>query len=436
MQHVQGELILPHQLNPKIPIGLSYVVMRALRKNPETRYDTAKEMAEAIRSVSEGLTNVYEAPDENLEGTRELNIQLAPPTKLPEPAPPRSRTERSKSRSDVADTDNRAPRGRERRPRINIGLIVILILVVGLIGAVVWAFTQLGVTPVDDRVEVPDVVGLNEDIARMLLEDVGLTARIQERNHEEVPFGEVMVQNPSAGMSVGEGREVILTVSGGPVLTVVPDLLGETQSIAEFRLRHNGLGYYFLEGEYNDYFPAGQIMEQEPIGGSGVAGGTVVFLKISLGPEPMPTTVPNMVGQTLAIAEAALAEAGLELAENVIRQESIVHIAGIVIAQSVSAGSEVNEGTEITLTVSDGPGPPVAQLSYSILEFQVPFTGHHQVRVVVEVRDEEGIRNSVDQYRLPDTLFREAIAHYGLAELRVYIDGNLHISRFVSNGGP
>ena len=51
MQHVQGELILPHQINPKVPMGISYVVMRAMRKNPDARYDSAEDMAKAVRAA-------------------------------------------------------------------------------------------------------------------------------------------------------------------------------------------------------------------------------------------------------------------------------------------------------------------------------------------------------------------------------------------------
>jgi len=423
MQHVQGELILPHQLNPKIPMGLSYVVMRAMRKNPETRYDSAKEMAEAIRSVSEGLSSVYSSlPEENPDNTREL---MAP---LPDAeTPPSSRgLFKHNSRKSIAKEPANRDYRREKRPaprrKLNVMAIILLILVAALAGTMVWAvgrFMQI-LNPqvaVEDKVTVPDLVGRNLSDAEQQLLSLGLTPVNVRKNDDDIPLDTVMQQSPAALSSVGAGREVTLTVSDGPHRTEVPLVIGDTQMMAEAKLSSKGLTFSYDEPQYNEDFPAGDIFQQDPQAGEQVPGGTEVKLIISKGPELPPVKVPNVCELSLNDATAALTGAGLVVGQ-IKREDSSIYYADIVISQSAAADTELSQGDSVDLTVSRGPGPSVRTTT---VDFTVPDDGISHA-VSIEVSDNKGTRREWGQILSPGYHLQQMIQFYGQGTITVYVD--------------
>lgn len=423
MQHVQGELILPHQINPRIPIGLSYVVMRAMRKNPETRYDSAKEMADAIRSVAEGLTSIYAPlPEENIENTRELDLQaLDIAEKGLVPSAPRQPVSRSARRE---AKERRAPKERPERSapprrRVNFMAIVLLIMVIAFVGAVVWAMDQFKmIFAEDEKVIVPDVLGRVVEEAEAELLELGLTPVTVRRNDETITVGHVMQQSPSAEREVTPGTTVTLTVSDGPKQTEVPQVVGETEMMAEYKLSQKGLIPSYLEPEFSEDFPEGEVIRQDPAAGKAVDGGTEVVLVLSKGTEPVPVKVPGgMLEQSLADAKAMLE--AVNLICSVKYEPSNVYYPDIVIAQSVPAGTELNEGDTVTLTISQGPGPTSKTASVS---YQVPNDGmSHHLRVVVS--DSNGEREVFSQNLSPGYNWQESVSYFGQGTVTVYLDG-------------
>ena len=446
MQHVQGELTLPHQLNPRIPIGLSYVVMRAMRKNPDTRYDTAKEMSEAIRSVSEGLSSIYmPLPEENLASTRELDILAA--------GMPAGGGEKSKKRAATEQQPRQVERREQPEPRRRISFmsifmsVSILIMVGALIAAIIWAVGQMRVTiDGDGTVNLPDFIGSQVDEAEAKLLDLDLKPIIKRLNDETVPINTVMRQDPSGNREVKVGREVTLTVSDGPKTTEVPTVLGETEMIAQRRLESKGLIAIYEEPEYSDDFPEGEIMRQFPEAGTAVTGGTEVVLVVSLGAEPVPVTVPDVLEKTLGDAKALLEEANLFY--NIKFEPSQTYNADIVIAQSIAGGEEANEGDSIDLTVSQGPGPGSTDpgsdignpgtgsgvVSTTFVAYSVPNDGvSHHVRIVVE--DSLGTHTPVDQNFSPNYPLYEMIRYTGRGSVTVYLDGEAKQTTPLLGGG-
>ena len=432
MQHVQGELILPHQLNPKIPVGLSYVVMRAMRKNPETRYESAKEMAEAIRSVTEGLNSVYvPPPEENLEGTRELDALLpGRDTEFPHEHNKRSQGLFKRAPQErVAPRDYRRDKNAPRR-RVSAMSIMFMVLMIAFLGTVVWAVGKIGgwINPdqqLDDKVTVPNVVGKDwvDAAAELTALELVVSPEIIRRNDENFPIDQVMQQSVAAFTEVNKGREITLTVSDGPRRTEVPLVIGESRIIAENRLRKEGLVASYQEEEYEEYsddFPAGDIINQDPVAGEMVQGGTLVWLIVSLGPEPVPVKVPNVLEKSFEEAKALLEEAGLSVG-TVKREESNIYYEEIVMAQSVPGDSELNEGESVNLTVSRGPGPSYRTYIFS---YNVPNDGmSHQISLVID--DSQGRREVYNQVLGPNYSLQEMVSFFGQGTISVYCDGDL-----------
>lgn len=142
-------------------------------------------------------------------------------------------------------------------------------------------------------------------------------------------------------------------------IVTVPDVEGLYKDDA-LKLIADGKLLASTEGSIeSDYIPAGKIILQSPVGGSYIDINGTVLLTISSGkgvaaPENGISVVPYVVWDTKEDAVSKLLKAGLAEPEIVeIHDENVAY--GSVIDQSVEAGTKLDEGTKITLTISIGP---------------------------------------------------------------------------------
>ena len=198
---------------------------------------------------------------------------------------------------------------------------------------------------------VPDVTGANVQEAMNLLEEAGLRVRVR-RVESDRPAGDVVGQLPAAGATVSERGLVTLTVSSGPPGATVPDLVGEPASTARRELQEAGLRVQIERVASSR--PLGTVIRQSPEAGTDVEGGTVVSLQVAKPRPAAPPTidVPRLIGLDVSDARARLRDLGL--GSTVTRVES-PKPPGTVVEQSPSAGSALERGGTVTLTVSSGP---------------------------------------------------------------------------------
>jgi beta-lactam-binding protein with PASTA domain len=140
--------------------------------------------------------------------------------------------------------------------------------------AAVNLVVSLGPAPVD----VPAVVGKSEDEAVQLLKDAGLTAQVspEQVNSRDIPAGSVAVQTPASGQ-VERGSEVTLTISKGPVMVQVPNVV--RRSPDEARAQLEGLGFQVQISELLGGL-LGIVQSQDPSGGSMAPEGSVITLRV------------------------------------------------------------------------------------------------------------------------------------------------------------
>lgn len=95
-------------------------------------------------------------------------------------------------------------------------------------------------------VDVPDVTGDEPADARAELEEAGLKVEVAtERVNSEHDAGEVARQSPAPGRQAAEGDTVTLTLSKGPEMVEVPDVVGD--SVDDARRRLEGAGFRMKE---------------------------------------------------------------------------------------------------------------------------------------------------------------------------------------------
>ena len=201
--------------------------------------------------------------------------------------------------------------------------------------------------PSADVAEVPSVVNLDRETARKLLEDTDLRPQVEEGFHDTVADGLVISQEPAAGARIQRLQPVILTVSRGPSLAPLPNVVGLSAVIARADLDRRGFQVIEVTA-FSEDVEAGTVLGQEPLAGAVVDRRSVVVLQISRGVEIVP--VPLVVGRAEDDARRAIELAGLALGETTyIEDDSAPN--GVVVAQVPSSGDGAPSGSEVQLTV-------------------------------------------------------------------------------------
>ena len=127
----------------------------------------------------------------------------------------------------------------------------------------------------------------------------------------------------------------------------VPRLVGRTQAVATDALAAAGLKAK-IELVPSDG-PAGRVLQQSPASGNAPDGSTIVLSVSKARPKPVTVTVPDLAGQTTAVAESAVRARGLSFE---LRQVPSDLALGTVVSQWPAAGTTLPKGRSVLLNVS------------------------------------------------------------------------------------
>lgn len=327
-KHVREDAEKPSIMNPDVPAALDAIVMKALAKNPDNRYQTAREMRDDLQRFVAG-EQILATP--LLAGTTSVAPAAASGTQV--------------IRRDEEWADEPDP---ERRKAGIYVAVALLILGVFALLAYLLANNLLGEEETATKLEVPNVVGEDQDEAREILEEEGFDVSI-ERKPSKKQEGIVTKQDPKAGARLEEGETVTITVSTGLRQVEVPEVVGLSQEEAEAEITDAKLKVGDIATEASDEFEEGTVISQSPEPGEEVDARSEVDLVVSGGPETV--TVPSVIGQSEDTAISEIQAAGLTA--DVLTAPSEEE-EGTVIAQDPEAGTEAAAGDVITITVSEG----------------------------------------------------------------------------------
>ncbi|WP_409484211.1 Stk1 family PASTA domain-containing Ser/Thr kinase [Arsenicicoccus dermatophilus] len=357
-QHVGEDPTLPSTHDSTIPRSLDTVIMHALIKDREQRYQTAAAFAADLRAAREGRPLSEDA--------RTTAAALFEPTE------PLARTEAipgntshlvgataaasAVTRSDAVPVTDPSPTSpgpdgyrTSSQPPVNergtgryVAWIVALLLLIGLVGLGAWRMLNPPAKQVV-LVAVPSLMGETEKGAQARLTSVGLRGDFQ-RKQSNAPKDTVIGQSPAAGVQQDPVNAVAVFVSTGPTAVPVPDVRKYSQGSARQRLVDSGLLPGVVTKVDDKSIPAGQVVGTEPAVGTMVPVGSSVGLEISTGRAP----VPNVEGQDYQAAAKVLTDAGFRPAR---RDRPSSQTAGTVLEQDIKDGTQP-PGTKITLTVA------------------------------------------------------------------------------------
>ena len=337
-QHVSTEAPPTSSLNPDVPESLDAVVTRALRKDPNARYQSAEEMRQDLLAVLKGesvvvppLTPVGVVAG-SAEATRVMNT-VPPPTVPPD----------------------EIYRQIEEEPPSQIPFIITAFgLLIGLAILIFFLFQAAGGQNTDsETAQVPTVTGLTQGAALERLQAAGFDVKVTPETNQTVDPGVVIRTDPPGGSDAEAGSTIEVLVSTGSEEFPVPPVVGQTLNDARRAIEDAGLIIGTVETRPDIDFEPDVVIGQSPAAGVEVGAGTPVNLVVSSGPEVV--ELPDIVGLSEREATTELANLGLRWTVN--EEFSTEEALGDVIRTDPEAGTEVLSGDSIVLTVSKGPAP-------------------------------------------------------------------------------
>ncbi|THA25446.1 Stk1 family PASTA domain-containing Ser/Thr kinase [Streptomyces sp. RKND-216] len=351
-QHVREEPTPPSAFDPEITPGQDAIVMRALVKDPDYRYQSADEMRADIEASLDGQPVAATAAmgsvgyasgggysDHDDRPTTALRTQDARTSMLP---PMRD------DDGGYYDEDGRGGRrGGKKSSTSTILLIVALVLV--LIGAIFMGQVIFGGNNDDATFEMPSLAGQSYADAQSAAEGRGLEVQKGQAEYCEQEKKTVCKTDPAEGDQVTEGDTITIIMSKGPAPLEVPDVDGDDYDAAEEELQEAGFEVKRVDEESDE--EVGTVLGQDPAGGSKADRGATITLTVA---KESLTTVPDVVGKPYDQAASQLQQNGFEVARK--EKDSPGTPADQVIEQS-STG-QAAPGSTIVLTVAKAPATP------------------------------------------------------------------------------
>jgi eukaryotic-like serine/threonine-protein kinase len=284
-KHVQENPVPPRQIDPALPETLEAITLKCLAKNPANRYPTAQDLRADLRRYLDGARILAEpvlAPPIDPGAT---NVMA--PTGYDNRTAVSTGWTGDDGYGDYGQYEGYTPPEEEpKRSRWFLAVLILLLLILaGLLFLLVRNFADDGS---DDPtlVTVPNVVGQPADQAQDALEAAGFEVTRASAASER-PVDEVIEQNPPADEQAEEGSEVTITLSTGPETATVPSVQGLTVDEASRALIEAGF-VPRQQAEENADVEENIVIRTDPAAGAEAALNSAVTIFYSSGPNTIP----------------------------------------------------------------------------------------------------------------------------------------------------
>ena len=358
-QHVGEPATPPSRVRQSVPAAFDAVVLHAMAKDREARYQSAIDFRADLVCAREGRP-VSAAARATLAATGgesgRAAASTASTTVLPSVVEPATRAEaRARGAQEATspvfpigprDADLRA---RRRRGPALLGALV-GVIVLALVAYLAWPTLF---PPKPAQVSVPHVVGQTESDARQLVQGKQLVLQVVDRVVDATnPPDTVIEQDPKDGTLVVVGATVRVKVSAGPGMATVPSLVGQNKDAATTQLRLLGFAAPEIVPADDPSQPKDAVVKVDPAPGTVLEKTRTITLTIASGKVKVPQLVGKFTETAQGVAETT--KLVYQRGEPILTADPNV-IEGTVLAQDITADTLVDQGTKITVRLAVRP---------------------------------------------------------------------------------
>ncbi|NKI41077.1 Stk1 family PASTA domain-containing Ser/Thr kinase [Streptomyces physcomitrii] len=350
-QHVREEAQPPSVYDPEITPEMDAIVLKALVKDPDYRYQSADEMRADIEACLDGQ------PVAATAGLGSVGYGGHPDDQQTAMLRPQNGGQQTSMMPPVNPDeggygyDDRVDRRRQKKNNTSTILLVVAGVLV-LVGAILigkWVFSDNN--SADDPVYTPALVGETYQDAEGMADNVGLKLDVTRKPCDDQPKNRVCEQSPGPKTEVNKGDTITVTVSTGAPKVAVPNVIDEDVDDAKEKLE--GDKYQFeVKTKYRESTEdPGMVLDQDPSSGSEVQKGSKITLTVAK--EKKQSTVPDVTGKSCDEAKAQLKDN--DLVGECTEVENAEAEAGKVFSQSLAANSQADPGSKVNLQVAKAP---------------------------------------------------------------------------------
>ena len=359
LKHLEKEPVNVRCINMDIPKPLAYVTMKAIAKEPSKRYQNIQEFLDDIHAVlAEELLPSMEGMEEEItaEASDVVIERYESDFDIEEPEEIEVKQKRKNKRTKKSAKQ-------KKEDRLAVILAFATLIAIALIG-----FGAYKIVGSSKGAYIPNLINMTIEEAQTELDALGLKLddEIEYTISDEVEEGRIVAHDPQKDEFVGKGNKIKVVVSigtsGGDIS--VPNVEGEEFNIAITKILDKGLTYVVVE-EDSDTVASGRVIRQLPVSGTKLNNDDIVTLYISRGADLTPSetpeaikkvVVPNLVGMGKDAAVNLIESMGLVVTS--VNKQYSDSLDGLVIEQSPTHPSNVDEGSGVSIIVSKGPRPP------------------------------------------------------------------------------
>ena len=337
LKQVNDNPTLPREINPYIPVGLEQIIMHAMEKDPEARYQSAEEMLLQLQKLRENPKIIF----------REKKS-----------AKHKDKAKKKEKREDT-------PRPRHRTSK-SMFPIIMGVTVAFLIAAAVSAYYMIDKLLFNSTLEQYENIEVDNFTNAIYTDDLAawfkssnyyVEPTLKYEYHDTVSKGVIIKQEPAAKevRKVLAGKQkcsITLWISLGVREIELEDYTVMDYRVADAAIRKMGLKVK-IEHITSDTHEIGFVVRTDPEAGTKVQEGDSVILYVSQGTDTVKTEVPDFVGMNEAETLLTLMNNDLEIGKvTYVKSDEPV---GLVLTQSVEARLEIPVYSAVDFTISGGP---------------------------------------------------------------------------------
>ncbi|WP_320784552.1 Stk1 family PASTA domain-containing Ser/Thr kinase [Streptomyces sp. CRN 30] len=356
-QHVREEPQAPSVFDPEITPEMDAIVLKALTKDPDYRYQSADEMRADIEACLDGQPVAATAamgsvgyggyPDE--QPTQAMRPTDGQATSMLPPMNPDD---------GGYGYDDRPGRRRQQKKNNTSTILLVVAGVLVLVGAILIGKLAFGGNgDNNDPFAAPNFVGSTQEEAQRMAENVDLTLEVTEEPCEDQKTGNVCTQTPEARTDVNKGDTIQIVVStGAPTVTVV-DVRGLSYEKAKSQLEEKG---FVVEQKLEESDQtAGVVIGQDPAGDTDQEKGTTITLTVAK--EVAKSTVPDVTGSTCDEAVQRMQQSDLVGTCTEVEVDNDDQ-ADKVVRTAPAAGTQVEKGQSVSIQIGKKAEPETVQV--------------------------------------------------------------------------